>query len=288
MKKQNVLPAIIGTIILAILCAVYFMAFGDNTAETSAVEGDFTAQFIDVGQGDGILLTCNGESAIIDAGTPDSGESLIAYLKSQNIGKPKFVFASHAHADHIGAMAQVVDTFGCEKFIMPKSTANTRTFERLLDSVEKSGAEAAYGKAGDRFGLGGAEIEILSPPEGFATDNLNDTSLVLLVKFEGYSFLLTGDSERVMEAKFENELDPVTVLKVGHHGSRTSSSHGFLERAKPQYSVISCGKDNSYGHPHEETVKSLNKIDSKILRTDENGTIAFKIEGGALSYETER
>lgn len=250
------------------------------------ITGEFEAHFIDVGQGDAILLKAGGETAIIDAGTPECGDALVKYLEKMEIGRPKYVIASHVHADHIGSMARVIDEFGCERFIMPKSTTTTRSFENLLTAVKNSGASAKYASNGDEFMLGDAKISVIAPKEGAKTEDLNDTSIVLRVEYGAYSFLLTGDSGTAQEKAYAARAGKIDVLKVGHHGSRTSTGKHLLDVAMPEYAVISCGADNTYDHPHKEAVNRLTKAGCEILRTDESGSVVFAVNEGKLIYAT--
>ena len=250
-------------------------------------DGELAVHFIDVGQGDAILLSCDGETAIVDAGTPQCEEDLLSYLQSQNIGKPKYIFATHPHADHIGSMAAVVDTFGCENFIMPEMVSYTQTFENMLSSVEQAGCQTAYGVAGDTFTLGDAQLKLLWPTEGFDTSDPNEISLVLQVTYGEYSFLLTGDAGKDAEEGFLSQVQPVTVLKAGHHGSDTSSTEAFLQKAQPEYVVISVGAGNSYGHPSPAMLERLDE-NCQVLRTDEKGSIVFTVKEGELRVSTAR
>ncbi|WP_458863436.1 ComEC/Rec2 family competence protein [Acidaminobacterium chupaoyuni] len=250
---------------------------------------EFQLHFIDVGQGDAMLLTCAGKTAIIDAGTPDSRGQLLTYLHTHGVSKPTYIFATHPHFDHIGGMGAVVDAFGCKTFVMPRATSNTQTFEGMLGSVSYTGAELVYAKEGDKFEMGDVTFEVLSPPEGQETSNLNETSLVLLVRYGEYSFLLTADAEKANEKVYSKLIDePVTVMKAAHHGSSTSNSKYLLSAAQPKFIVISCGLNNPFGHPHPSVMKRFKKLDCTILRTDQQGSVVFTIKGGELSYETER
>lgn len=271
---------------LVVLFGGYYISDGSQRVEITDISGDFEAHFIDVGQGDAILLTAGGETAIVDAGTPECGDELVKYLAEMKIGRPKYVIASHIHADHIGSMAQVIDEFGCDSFIMPESTTTTRSFENLLTAVKNSGAAAKYASVGDEFMLGDAKISVISPKAGVEAEDLNDTSIVLRVEYGGYAFLLTGDSGTAMEKQYAQQAGKIDVLKVGHHGSRTSTGGELLDIAMPNYAVISCGADNTYGHPNGEVVDRLTNAGSEIFRTDERGTVVFAVSEGKLIYGT--
>lgn len=285
-RKQRKLGA--GATLLCALVAAIYYGLTQFVLPADVPEGEFALHFIDVGQGDAMLLTCDGHSAIIDAGTVESADSLVQYLQGRQVSQPDYIFASHPHADHIGGMAKVIDALGCKHFVMPDAMANTRAFENMLASVEASGAEATLGKAGDTFTLGDARLELLWPEEGYQDENANNVSLVIRVSYGPYSFLLTGDAEQKVERQFAGAVEAVTVLKAGHHGSGTSSGSTLMEAARPAYCVISVGAGNSYGHPTPAVLDDYASRGCTVLRTDQNGTIVFTVEDGELTYDTAR
>lgn len=285
-KLKSEMKKALAALLAAGAAALYYFLSPYLAPEAPA--GELEVHFIDVGQGDAILLRCDGEAALVDAGTPDCRESLLEYLQNQRLEEPKYVFASHPHADHIGSMAAVIDAFGCQTFIMPDMVSYTRAFENMLDSVERCGAETQLGKAGDTFELGQAQLELLWPAQGYEAEDANNISLVIRVTYGPYSFLLTGDAESSVEKEFVSNLPATTVLKAGHHGSKTSSSQALLEAARPEYCVISVGAGNSYGHPSPETLEKLEQLGCQIYRTDLQGDIVFRIEEGQLYVDTAR
>lgn len=285
-KLKSEMKKALAALLAAGAAALYYFLSPYLAPEAPA--GELEVHFIDVGQGDAILLRCDGEAALVDAGTPDCRESLLEYLQNQRLEEPKYVFASHPHADHIGSMAAVIDAFGCQTFIMPDMVSYTRAFENMLDSVERCGAETQLGKAGDTFELGQAQLELLWPAQGYEAEDANNISLVIRVTYGPYSFLLTGDAETSVEKEFVSNLPATTVLKAGHHGSKTSSSQALLEAARPEYCVISVGAGNSYGHPSPETLEKLEQLGCQIYRTDLQGDIVFRIEEGQLYVDTAR
>lgn len=285
-KLKSEMKKALAALLAAGAAALYYFLSPYLAPEAPA--GELEVHFIDVGQGDAILLRCDGEAALVDAGTPDCRESLLEYLQNQRLEEPKYIFASHPHADHIGSMAAVIDAFGCQTFIMPDMVSYTRAFENMLDSVERCGAETQLGKAGDTFELGQAQLELLWPAQGYEAEDANNISLVIRVTYGPYSFLLTGDAETSVEKEFVSNLPATTVLKAGHHGSKTSSSQALLEAARPEYCVISVGAGNSYGHPSPETLEKLEQLGCQIYRTDLQGDIVFRIEEGQLYVDTAR
>ncbi len=285
-KLKSELKKVLAALLAAGAAALYY--FLSPYLAPAAPAGELEVHFIDVGQGDAILLRCDGETAVVDAGTPDCRDSLLEYLQGQRLEEPKYIFASHPHADHIGSMAAVIDAFGCQTFVMPDMVSYTRSFENMIDSVERCGAETRLGKAGDSFALGQAQLELLWPAEGYETDDANNISLVIRVTYGPYSFLLTGDAESPVEKEFAPNATRVTVLKAGHHGSKTSSSKTLLEALQPEYCVISVGAGNSYGHPSEEVLDRLEQMGCQIYRTDLQGSVVFRIEEGELYVDTAR
>lgn len=277
-----------GATLLCCLAAVIYYVLMRLAPPANVPKGEFALHFIDVGQGDAMLLTCDGHAALIDAGTAESADSLVQYLQEQKIPKPDYIIATHPHADHIGGMAKVIDAVGCETFMMPDAMANTRAFENMLASVEACGAEALFGQAGEMFTLGDAQIRLLWPEEGYQDDNANNVSLVIQVRYGPYSFLLTGDAEKKVERRFAGEVEAVTVLKAGHHGSATSSGNDLMEAAQPEYCVVSVGAGNSYGHPTPSVLEDYANRGCTVLRTDQNGTVVFTVKEGELTYVTAR
>lgn len=238
--------------------------------------------FIDVGQADSILIRNQDKIMLIDAGTNEAGETVVNYLKNLGITKIDYLIGTHPHEDHIGGLDDVINNFNIEKIYMPKIETTTKTFEDVLDAIENKDLTVIAPSKGDKIELGQAEGEFMTEPI-LDKDNLNISSLVLRLEFGNTSYLFMGDAEEENE---ETIRWPKTdVLKVGHHGSSTSSSESFLEQVQPQYAIIMAGKDNSYGLPTQETIDKLNHIGSKIYRTDENGTIQIISDGNTIEMK---
>lgn len=241
--------------------------------------------YIDVGQGDSILLQQDGKNMLIDAGTNDSTDPLVSYLKNQNIQKIDYLILTHPHEDHIGGADKVIEQFNIGSVIMPKVTTPTKTFKDVVSAMNDKKLKAAAPVPGSTFKLGNADCEILGPINS-KKDDLNTYSIVLKVTFGNTKFLFTGD------AQVSNEQDMINkgydlkadVLKVGHHGSRTSSSEAFLKKVSPEFAVISCGKGNDYGHPHKVIMDRLKAMGIKVYRTDEAGTIICTSDGKNISF----
>ena len=292
-RRKSRAPAALGGVILAALAllAGYFGLELPGTQQTLLPQdGEMSLVVLDVGQGDSLLLHSEGQWALVDAGTADSADAILQALDEYGVESLALAVATHPHADHIGSMAEVLDACPPAVFWMPDADHTSQTYENMLDAVERSGADAVLAGAGDTFTLGSMHITVLSPPEGADLgDELNNASLVLLCEGAGVRFLLTGDAEAPMEEiMLQNGLPQVDVLKVGHHGSVTSSSKAFIEALSPAYAAISCGVGNSHGHPDPETLETLESVGAQVLRTDTQGTLVFNASGGQIDVQTER
>lgn len=244
----------------------------------------FHIHFIDVGQADSILIENNEEYVLVDAGDYADGEKLVAYFKSLGIQKFKYVIGTHAHEDHIGGMADVINNFSVEHFYMPDVVTTTRSFEDLLDSLKKMKVTFETPKIDSNFTMNDTKFTVLYI--GKDTTDLNNTSIVLKVEYKNTSYLLMSDAPNMIEREILDKNIKSDVLKVGHHGSQYSTSAVFLKKVDPSLAVISVGKDNSYGHPKNITLQKLNKLNIKTYRTDQNGTIIFSSNGDSIDIQT--
>ena len=255
-------------------------------ASVGGGSSDLRVSFIDVGQGDSEFIELpNGETLLIDAGTNETGQNVTNYIKSLGYTSINYVVGTHPHEDHIGGLDDVINTFDVGSLYMPKVTADTQTFEDVLDAAESKGLMINTAKAGvtlvDSDGL---SVKMLAPTQD-SYDNTNDYSAVIKVVYDDTSFLFTGDAEEYSESLISGDVK-ADVLKVGHHGSSTSTSQAFLDRVSPSYAVISCGRDNSYGHPHSETLQKLSAAGVIVYRTDELGTITAVSDGKTITFDT--
>jgi competence protein ComEC len=246
----------------------------------SAPSGELQVHFIDVGQGDSILiLTPDGKAMLIDGGEAASG--VVQYLKNKGVTRLDVMVATHPHADHIGGLVQVLKTIPVVKVVTNGQPTTTKTYENFLDAIAAAKAEYAEVKRGDSLRLGDLVFVVLNPASAKG-DDLNDNSVVLRLGYGKVSFLFTGDAQTQAEASMAvSSFSPVqaTILKVGHHGSRTASSKAFLDLVKPEIAIYSAGKGNSYGHPHTETIAVLLAVGAKIYGTDVNGTVIVTTDG---------
>lgn len=241
--------------------------------------------FIDVGQGDSMLLSFNNHHMLIDSGTLASSDNLIKYLKQNNIKKFDYVLATHPHDDHIGSMKYIIRDFKIENFYAPKVTSEENYFQDMINYLIIKNLKIKVAKNGVNFDLGGmVHCEMLSPIRS-TYDNLNNYSAALKVSYGNISFLFMGDAELESELDILHKKTDVksTVLKVGHHGSNTSTSELFLKEVSPEIAVISCGKHNKFNHPSKDTLKKLMNSDIKIYRTDIDGTIVLATNGKTIS-----
>lgn len=251
--------------------------------------GMLTVHFIDVGQGDSILVQLpTGQNMLVDAGTNASTNTVVNYLKKTRVKKIDYLVGTHPHEDHIGGMDAVVNTFDIGKIYMPKATANTKTFRDVLAAIKDKGLTITTARAGvDMLEDGNLSVKIMAPC-GTKYEDLNNYSAVIKVKYGDVAFLLMGDAEALSESEIlASKADVKTqVLKVGHHGSNSSTSDAFLKAVAPQHAVISVGANNDYHHPHGVTLEKLRKAKVQILRTDEMGTIIFFTDGKEISISS--
>ncbi len=251
-------------------------------------DGKLHVFYLDVDQADSIFIQLpNGENMLIDAGTKESGEEIVDTLENLGVSAINHLIATHPHADHIGGMQEVVESFDIANIYMPNAVTDTRTFENLLLTIKEKGNTITTAKAG---------VEILSDdnlnavfvaPNSNEYEDLNNYSAVIKLTFGETSFVFTGDAEKLSEDEIRTNIK-CDVLKVGHHGSSTSTSRNFLKKTEPTYAVISCGMDNSYGHPHKEVMQRLEKAGIAIYRTDLNGTIEAVSDGNEIIFNVER
>lgn len=239
-------------------------------------------EMIDVGQGDSIFITQGGESMLIDTNTEDYYENVKDTLNRYGVSKLDFLVATHPHSDHIGSMCEVLEDFGTEKYCYSDIETDTYTYKSSMEFAKEYADEMSPLFAGDVFTLGDARITVLSPSEGNVPSDLNNASLVLLLEYGDFKALFTGDAEKQIEQNILPSVPDVDVLKVGHHGSYTSSSEEFLAACKPETALISLGEGNQYGFPHQIVLDSLNNIGCEIFRTDLDGSVTVTVEEDGL------
>ena len=218
---------------------------------------------------------------LIDAGESSSESAVYNYLKDKGVKKIDVLVATHPHADHIGGMAYIIDNFDIGSIYMPKATTTTKTFETLLTTIKSKGLSIKTAKSGVVIDLDSALTVNMVAPIGSSYDDLNAYSAVIKITYKNNSFLFAGDANNTSEQEILNAGANIKadVLKVGHHGSATSTSTAFLKAVSPQYAVISVGQGNSYGHPTQATLERLNTIGAKVYRSDIGGTVVITSNG---------
>lgn len=249
-----------------------------------------TVHFIDVGQADCALLECDGEFMIIDGGNVEDGQMVVSYLNQMGVEKLDAVVCTHAHEDHVGGLPAVLAVYDAETVYSPVTEYSSKVFGDFVTYTEKQGLSLTVPEPGDNFTLGSASVTVLGPTRDY--DDPNNTSIILKVTYGESDFLFTGDMETSAEADmldyWGDRMDwDVEVLKVGHHGSDTSTSYRFVYETSPTYGVISVGEGNSYGHPHEEPLSRLKDAGVVLLRTDELGHIIARADGEEITFTWE-
>ena len=306
-KKNNVAIQILA----GVICVVGIIIFGEfydngdislpdalkntdpiiqsnNTINKDIVDGELVVDFIDVGQGDSILIRQGEYTMLIDGGTSVCRDDLLNFLSQEGIDRFEYLIGTHAHEDHIGSLDDVVNTYDFDTILFPKVTATTKTFENLVLAVQNKDKKFTTPVSGTVYELGDATFEILAPNSAEYT-SANDYSIVIKLVYGDNSFIFTGDAESESEkeiiAKGYNL--KADVLKVGHHGSTTSTSKTFLDKVNPEYAVICVGKDNSYKHPTQTTMNKLKNKNILVYRTDEQGTIRCTSDGENITFNME-
>lgn len=256
---------------------------GQETAGVSE-SGSFTVHFIDVGQADSALVTCEGHSMLIDGGNADDSNLVYSVLQRETDGHLDYVVGTHAHEDHIGGLSGAFEADTADVTFCPVTEYDSKAFRNFKTRADERGGGITIPAVGDTFTLGEASVTVVAVNS--VPEDTNNTSIVIRIVYGDTSFLFTGDAEQETEEKILESGQDIesTVLKVGHHGSSTSTSQAFLDAVSPTYAVISCGKDNSYGHPHSETLAKLASAGVEVLRTDELGDIYCTSDGTEVTF----
>lgn len=265
--------------------------FAPLNAPYSSVEGEMEVHFIDVGNADCTLVRQGDFCVLIDAGERGDRNRILQYLNDAGVRRLDLVIATHAHADHIGSMAAVLESIPTERMLLaymaPEDTPTSATYIDMLEVLDEKSIPVEEAVPGAVYTVGEAQLQVLAPIE--MSSDCNDMSVVTRLTFGKTAFLFAGDAEVAVEKDILNSGYAVqsTVLKVGHHGASTSSSAAFLKRVAPQYAVIPCGSGNSYGHPHTETLERLDGLGATVYRSDVHGDVVFTSDGDTVSIETE-
>lgn len=242
-----------------------------------------TVHFIDVGQGDSILIDLGDVEILIDGGNRSLG--VVNYISAYVDGALEVMIATHPHADHIGGLIAVLDRFEVKEIWLNGDTSTSKTFSDFMNLVNAENAIVHEAERGKSIQVGVLTFVILHPTKPLNMDT-NNSSIVLSLSYGEIDFLFMGDAERQAESSVLNLVTDIEILKVGHHGSRSSSSFEFLNIIKPDIAIYMAGVGNRYGHPHQETIDTLNKVGAKIYGTDSSGTIRITTEGKTYSVQT--
>ena len=295
-KKSSRSPIVLFFIIILAVLAILYNQFGEKLGLPDLV-GSFEQQtttpppvpdgeevlihMIDVGQGDAILIMTSDGNMLIDTGESTAREELVSYLNSVNITSFEYVVFTHPDSDHIGNADYIVQNYSIKNIIMPDKVSTTKTYERMIDAIENSQANVIMAEPGYEFYLGALQNTIIAPNKDYKDPN--EASVVIKATYGETSIMLTGDAEKESETDilsiWSKDALKCNVLKVGHHGSSTSTSPAFLDAVDPTIALISCGEGNKYGHPLPETIKKLEDRGIKIYRTDKNGSIVIRTDG---------
>jgi competence protein ComEC len=280
MKKTN-FKRILQVALLAVLLVAV-------SAATVSASENLSVHFLDVGQGDSILLQFNNKNVLIDAGTQDMGQRVESYLRDHGVSSLDLVVATHPHEDHIGGLLKVLTDFSVKQVLDSGQVHTTQTYENFLTLVDQKNIPFAVAERGQTIDLDPAiKIEVLSPPATLFAKDLNQNSVVLKVTYNKVSFLLAGDAGFQAEDSMAAGYDlKSTVLKVGHHGSSSSTGTSFLSEVRPEVAVIEVGAGNDYGHPTSKTLSALQNTGTKVYRTDLDGNIVITTDGQTYSVST--
>lgn len=286
MKKNNLKKYVILILLLSSFFYTFFSYVQKNFFQVS--NHNLRFHFIDVGQGDSsLIITPKGNTILIDAGDEAHAKKVVSYVREQGIEKLDLVIATHPDADHIGGMDKVIKNFDIDVFAMPDVSAKTNQYKQIQRELKAKKMKTTRLYQGDEVQIDDdIDFEILSPVKGKKYDDTNEYSIVAKIVYKDTSFILMGD------ATMENEVDiinnvpdiDIDVLKLGHHGSSTSSSDYFITKTSPKIAIISCGKNNKYGHPHQEVMRVLKKHEVTPYRTDEMGDIVITSDGKEIKY----
>lgn len=275
--------------------AGHVLAFDDDAEQPSADEqsaikveqnaskipagSSFSVRYFDVGQGDSILVECNGRYMLIDGGPPPASSMLYSYFKNNGISHLDYLVVSHSDTDHTGGISGALQLASVGRALSPVKSASERAFNAMVTLLSSKGVSLEVPRAGDEFMLGSAKVQVVGPVARASNDN--DSSIVLRVAYGSTSFLFTGDAEVPSESAMLSSGRALRsdVLKVGHHGSDSSTGYVFLREVMPSHAIITVGKDNSYGHPTEAVLSRLRDAGSKVYRTDLQGDIVTKSDG---------
>ncbi|MGD9679013.1 MAG: ComEC/Rec2 family competence protein [Vulcanibacillus sp.] len=271
--------------IIIIIPIGFFGNFNTDTLTVNNYNGELEVYFFDVGQGDATLFRGKDFTILIDAGRHDNND-VIPYLKSLGISSIDLLVGTHPHADHIGQMDDIINTFPVKEVWLSGDIQASETFENLINAIENNNLTYYEPRAGEKFKISSIDIIVLNPST--LTGDLNDDSISLLLQYGSVKFLLTGDTEaagerRILDSNINIEAD---IFQAGHHGSNTSNTSAFLDAVNPEIVIYSAGIDNPYGHPHDEVIERMINKNITIYGTDIDGTIKVTSDGNTYDINT--
>ena len=261
---------------------------GERTVASPTEGSRFQVHFIDVGQADSALVICDGHYMLIDGGNAEDSDLIYAYLERHGADHLDYMVATHAHEDHIGGLSGALNYAAVDVAYCPVTEYSTKVFQNMVKYLGEQGKSLTVPEPGEQFSLGSAQVEILGPVKEYS--DTNNTSIVLRIDYGETSFLFTGDMETGAERDLiDSGADlRATVLKAGHHGSDTSTGYQFLREVSPQYTVISVGEGNKYGHPSDEVLSRFRDAGTEVYRTDMQGHIIAESDGKTVTFRTEK
>ena len=283
MKNLNKKNILIISVIFLFSFSFLFYYFRPVTDPDST----FSILFIDVGQGDSALVECDGHWMLIDGGKGEESDKIYTILKDRQVDHLDVIIGTHAHEDHIGGLAGALNYATADRTLCPVTEYDSKAFNNFVKYSDRNGGGITIPEVNDHFRLGSAEVKVIAVN---SAEGVNNSSIVIRIDYGKTSFLFTGDAEReqeqvILDSKADIDAD---LLKVGHHGSNSSTGYVFLREIMPEYAVISCGKENEYGHPDEAVLSRLNDADVQIFRTDLQGDILCTSDGRKLTFTVEK
>ena len=295
-RREKIIKYVTGAICIILAAIIWYFVNPEKPSEEYSVpNGTAEIHFIDVGQGDAVLIKVADKNILVDTGDSGAKDELFAYLDSHSVEEIEYFVVTHFDTDHFANGVEVLETYDVKNLLIPDQVKTTKSYEEFIDKATEQ-AEAneievlnANEMIGEKLLINDLEVTILAPLKNNYDDS-NDYSVVLMARYGNKKVLLTGDAEKEAEedivSKYSSGDLDCDIFKLGHHGSRTSSSKELLELATPTYVVASCGVDNKYGHPHAEVMKRINK--QLLYRTDEQGSIVFIIKDDSIAVKTEK
>ena len=260
----------------------------NTNSNKETIENKIKIHYIDVGQGDSIFIELpNDDTMLIDAGEYSKGKIIESYIKNLGFSEINYLVGTHPHADHIGGLAHIINTFEIENIYMPKVISTSQTYENLLNTISQKELKVITAKAGvEIINSNNLKVNIISPANS-SYNNLNNYSAVIKINYKNKSFLFMGDAEETIENEILTDVK-ADVIKVGHHGSDTSSGESFVSRVRPKYAIIMVGTNNRYDHPYQSIIDRWKNIGATIYRTDLNGNIIITSDGNTIEVTTSK